>query len=140
MDRPRLEVGIYQIVDDCDAEGEPRRRDGLGMGLGGLAAGLDGRDAEPVCLSLPAAHDRQSDRLVGQEPGRLHGDLDGPERPGGDQLPVRRREAVWKNWVNSQFGRGIITWNTPFLFRTKPEGSRLLVCGPANFFKATPTR
>ena len=30
---------------------------------------------------------------------------------------------------------GIITWNTPFLFRTRPEGSRLLVCGPVNQFK-----
>ena len=43
---------------------------------------------------------------------------------------------VWKDWINSQFGEGIITWNTPFLFQTKPEGSRLLVCGPINYFKA----
>ena len=43
---------------------------------------------------------------------------------------------IWKNWINNQFGEGIITWNTPFLFRTKPQGSRLLVCGPANDFKA----
>ncbi len=41
----------------------------------------------------------------------------------------------WSRWINSQFGEGIITWNTPFLFRTKPEGSRLLVCGPVNQFK-----
>ena len=41
----------------------------------------------------------------------------------------------WAQWINSQFGEGIITWNTPFLFRTQPAGSRLLVCGPANYFK-----
>ena len=23
----------------------------------------------------------------------------------------------WQDWVNSQFGEGIITWNTPFLFQ-----------------------
>jgi hypothetical protein len=43
---------------------------------------------------------------------------------------------TWKEWINSQFGEGIITWNTPFLFHTKPHGSRLLVLGPINYFKA----
>jgi hypothetical protein len=42
---------------------------------------------------------------------------------------------VWKNWINDQFGAGIVTWNTPFLFRTRPRGSRVLVCGPVNSFK-----
>src|SRR5262249_45928234 len=43
---------------------------------------------------------------------------------------------VWSVWINDQFGAGIITWNTPFLFRTRPQGSRLLVCGPVNMFKS----
>ena len=56
---------------------------------------------------------------------------------GDDRLPVRRvADELWRDWINSQFGEGIITWNTPFLFRTKPAGSRLLVCGPVNYFKA----
>jgi hypothetical protein len=42
---------------------------------------------------------------------------------------------IWGSWINNQFGEGVITWNTPFLFRTKPAGSRLLVCGPVNSFK-----
>ena len=29
----------------------------------------------------------------------------------------------------------MITWNTPFLFRTRPAGSRLLICGAPNYFK-----
>ena len=108
----------------------------MGMGLGRLAARLDERDAESVCLSLPAAHDHQSDRLVDQEPRRIHGDLARADstRGASNSASTPRRE-IWANWINSQFGEGIITWNTPFLFRTKPEGSRLLVCGPANYFK-----
>ena len=42
---------------------------------------------------------------------------------------------MWPGWINNQFGQGIITWNTPFLIRTRPEGSRLLICGPPNHFK-----
>ena len=42
---------------------------------------------------------------------------------------------VWSKWINDQFGYGIMTWNTPFLFRTKPAESRLLVMGPINRFK-----
>jgi len=41
----------------------------------------------------------------------------------------------WKPLINDQFGQGIITWNTPFLVRTKPVGTRLLVTGPANYFR-----
>ena len=60
----------------------------------------------------------------------------GPSDPGSIDFQFDAAGEVWQNWINSQFGEGIITWNTPFLFRTKPEGSRLLVCGPANYFKA----
>ena len=120
-----------------DAEAEPHRRDGLGLGLGRLAARLDGRHAAAVRLSLPAADDRQPDGLVDQEPRRLHRDLARADAsPGSIDFQFDAAAELWKNWINSQFGEGIITWNTPFLFRTKPEGSRLLVCGPANYFKA----
>ena len=60
----------------------------------------------------------------------------GRPQPGGIDFRFDASADVWGQWINSQFGEGIITWNTPFLFRTKPEGSRLLVCGPANYFKA----
>ena len=42
--------------------------------------------------------------------------------------------SIWGGWINNQFGEGILTWNTPFLFRTRPAGSRLLICGPARRF------
>ena len=59
----------------------------------------------------------------------------GQRSPGGIDFQFDTSAEVWASWINSQFGEGIITWNTPFLFRTKPEGSRLLICGPANYFK-----
>ena len=74
-----------------DAEAEPHGWDGMGMGLGRLAARLDERDAASICLSLPAAHDRQSDGLVDQEPRRLHGDLARVDCAGKHRFPVRRR-------------------------------------------------
>ena len=55
--------------------------------------------------------------------------------PGSIDFRFDAAADLWKNWINSQFGEGIITWNTPFLIRTKPEGSRLLICGPVNCFK-----
>ena len=104
--------------------------------LGRLAARLDGRHAAPVCLPLPAAHDHESDRVVDQQSSRLHGNLARQTQPGGIDFQFDTAGELWGQWINSQFGEGIITWNTPFLFRTKPEGSRLLICGPANYFKA----
>src|SRR5262249_42604795 len=59
----------------------------------------------------------------------------GYDGPGSIDFHFDRSADVWRNWISNEFGLGIITWNTPFLFRTKPEGSRLLVCGPANEFK-----
>ena len=47
--------------------------------------------------------------------------------PGSIEFQFDTSPELWSQWINSQFGEGIITWNTPFLFRTKPEGSRLLV-------------
>jgi Family of unknown function (DUF6065) len=59
----------------------------------------------------------------------------GSAHPGTIDFQYDASGATWSQWINSQFGEGIITWNTPFLFRTKPAGSRLLVCGPPNYFK-----
>lgn len=41
----------------------------------------------------------------------------------------------WRGMISDHFGHGIITWNTPYLIRTRPHGSRLLIAGPANRFK-----
>ena len=60
----------------------------------------------------------------------------GESGPGSIEFQFDSTPELWASWINNQFGEGIITWNTPFLFRTKPTGSRLLVCGPVNHFKA----
>ena len=133
----RLELTIYQIVDDGMLKQNRDRWHRVGLVLGQLATRLDGRHARPVRLSLPAAHDRQSDGPLGHEPGRFHSDLARQREPREVSTSQFDRSAdVWKKWISNEFGLGIITWNTPFLFRTKPEGSRLLICGPANDFKA----
>jgi hypothetical protein len=54
---------------------------------------------------------------------------------GSVQIIFDSGHEVWSRWINDQFGNGIITWNTPFLFRTKPAESRLMVMGPINRFK-----
>jgi hypothetical protein len=59
----------------------------------------------------------------------------GSVEPGNVEFLFDSEPDLWSKWINNQFGHGIVTWNTPFLFRTKPEGSRLLVCGPVNYFK-----
>ena len=89
---------------------------------------------QPIRLSLPAAHDRQSDGPVDQKPGRIHRNLARAESPGSIDFQFDQSADVWMRWISNDFGAGIVTWNTPFLFRTKPAGSRLLVCGPANYF------
>ena len=59
----------------------------------------------------------------------------GHPRPGCVSFQFDVDSSFWGQWINDQFGQGIVTWNTPFLVRTRPEGSRLLVMGPANLFK-----
>ena len=59
----------------------------------------------------------------------------GDNAAGGVHFLFDSRPDQWSGWVNNQFGHGIITWNTPFLLRTRPQGSRLLITGPANHFK-----
>ena len=41
----------------------------------------------------------------------------------------------WRDMISAHFGSGIITWNSPYLIRTRPSGSRLLITGPTNRFK-----
>lgn len=48
----------------------------------------------------------------------------GLDTPGSVEFQFHAAADVWKQWINDQFGFGIITWNTPLLFRTRPSGSR----------------
>lgn len=136
MAEPRLEVDIYQIAGD---EAFQRGRgDGTGWEWGWADWQRDWMDATPNrhayrCLPLTIAN--QAGWWV-RNPVGFVARWQGSAAPGSIDFRFDVAGDYWSSWINSQFGEGIITWNTPFLFRTRPEGSRLLICGPANYFKA----
>ena len=136
MDQPRLEVGIYQLVDDSMLK--RNRTDGTGWDWRWADWQRDWMDATPSryayrCLPLTIVN--QTGWWI-MNPVGFTAIWRGQDATGGIEFLFDSEPELWKNWINNQFGAGIITWNTPFLFRTKPQGSRLLVCGPANHFKA----
>ena len=135
MNHGRLEVEIYQIADDCDAQAQPHGWDGMGMGLGRLAARLDERDAAAVCVSLPAAHDRQSDGLVDQEPRRFHGDLARSDCPGSIDFRFDAAADSGRTGSTASSARGSSPGTRLFCFERSPRVLACLICGPANYFK-----
>ena len=107
----------------------------MGVVLGGLAERLDECDPRRHayrCLPLTIAN--QTGWWI-KNPVGFTATWRGQNDPGAFDFQFDVSSEVWKYWINSQFGEGIITWNTPFLFRTQPQSSRLLVCGPVNYFK-----
>jgi hypothetical protein len=131
----RLEVAIYQIVDDLVMK--ENRTDGTGWDWGWAEYQRDWMDATPSrfayrCLPLTIAN--QTGLWV-MNPVGFTATWRGQDSPGNIDFDFHVAGDLWKNWISNLFGSGIITWNTPFLFRTKPEGSRLMVGGPANYFK-----
>ena len=136
MQRPPFEVGIYQIVDDAMLKAN--RTDGTGWEWCWADWRRDWMDATPnryAYRCLPLTIINQTGWWV-KNPVGFTATWRGRAEPGSIDFRFDASGDLWKGWINSQFGEGVITWNTPFLFRTKPEGSRLLVCGPANYFKA----
>jgi hypothetical protein len=136
MENSRLEVMIYQIVDDGMLK--KNRSDGSGWEWGWADWQRDWMDATPSrfayrCLPLTIAN--QTGWWI-KNPVGFTATWKGSSKPGEVDFRFDVSGEVWKDWINNQFGEGIITWNTPFLFQTKPAGSRLLVCGPINEFKA----
>lgn len=131
----RLRVDIYQLADDHLFQS--CRRDGAGWAWGWADLQRDWMNATPFrhayrCLPLTIIN--QTGWWV-KNPVGFTALWDGTSSPGSIQFRFDSPDAVWPQWINSQFGEGIITWNTPFLFRTKPVGSRLLITGPANYFR-----
>jgi hypothetical protein len=132
---PRLEITVHQIVDDRLLK--QNRVDGSGWDWCWADWQRDWMDASQGrfayrCLPLTIAN--QTGLWINNPVG-FSATWRGQEGPGSIEFNFDVAGDVWENWVTNIFGLGIITWNTPFLFRTKPEGSRLLVSGPANHFK-----
>ena len=135
MDQRRLEVQIYQIADDAVLK--QNRRDGTGWEWGWADWQRDWMNATPNRFAyrcLPLTIINQTGWWI-KNPVGFTAIWRGPTAPGSVEFRFDASAEIWRSWINSQFGEGIITWNTPFLFRTKPEGSRLLICGPPNYFK-----
>ncbi len=132
---PRLQVAIYQLTDDKFFKS--RRSDGTGWEFSWASWRREWMDTTPSkyayrCLPLTMAN--QTGWWV-RNPVGFWATWNGNRAPDTIQFQFDTAEDDWKSVITSQFGQGIITWSTPFLFRTKPIGSRLLVMGPANHFK-----
>jgi hypothetical protein len=135
MERPRLEIDIYQLAADSTLK--RNRGDGSGWDWGWAPLQRDWMDASTNrfayrCLPLTIAN--QTGLWV-TNPVGFTATWHGIDHPGAIEFLFDGGGDVWRDWVTNQFGLGIITWNTPFLFRTRPQGSRILVCGPVNSFK-----
>jgi hypothetical protein len=136
MESRRLEVDIYQLVDDSVMK--KNRSDGIGWDWCWADWQRDWMNATPQRFAyrcLPLTIVNQTGWWL-KNPVGFTATWQGGSGPGSVDFHFDNPEKTWATWINNQFGEGIITWNTPFLFRTRPEGSRLLVCGPPNHFKA----
>jgi LPS sulfotransferase NodH len=133
--RQKLEVDIFQIADD--ALFKKHRPSGTGWDWGNAPAQRDWMDQTQSrfayrCLPLTIAN--QTGWWVCNPIG-FTAEWEGNPGSGGITFRFDCEADVWSKLVNDQFGHGIITWNTPLLFRTRPAGSRLLIGGPVNQFK-----
>ncbi len=132
----RFEVDILQIADDSVMKAN--RRDGSGWDWRWADWRRDWMDATPnrhAYRCLPLTIVNQTGWWI-LNPVGFAATWWGSPAPGNIDFRFDVDAPEWSRWINDQFGEGIVTWNTPFLFRTRPIGSRLLVTGPANHFKA----
>ena len=129
-------VEIYQIADDSLLK--KNRTDGQGWDFAWADHRRDWMDATQQgfayrCLPLTIMNQ------IGWQvfnPVTFSATWNGRPEPGSVKFAFESKDATWPGWINDHFGHGVITWNTPYLWKTRPEGSRLLVMGPPNMFKA----
>ena len=135
MAAQQLKVRIYQLMDDKVFRSN--RTDGFGWDLSWADYQRDWMNATPSrhayrCLPLTIVN--QTGWWI-KNPVGFTATWNGSFVPGSIQFQFDSPDPAWAQSINSQFGEGIITWNTPFLFRTEPVGSRLLILGPTNYFR-----
>lgn len=136
MPHEPLEIDLYQLA--ADATLRANRSDGTGWSWRWADWRRPWMENTPSrfayrCLPLTIANQ------VGlwiDNPVTFTAVWRGDDAPGSVDFHFNAAADLWGNWINDQFGLGVVTWNTPLLFRTRPAGSRLLVTGPANYFKA----
>jgi hypothetical protein len=125
-----LAVDFYQLVSDDQLA--THRTDGRGWQLEWASPKREWMDRSSAYRCLPLTIANQLGLWITNpvsftatwlgEPDTMQFDFEGDPGP-------------WRDMISSHFGRGIITWNSPYLIRTRPRGSRLLVAGPTNRFK-----
>jgi len=130
-----FEIDIFQIADDALLK--KNRTDGQGWDLRWADHRRDWMDATQQgfayrCLPLTIMNQIGWQVL---SPVSFTAVWNGRPEPGGVAFEFHSADPVWRGWINDHFGHGVITWNTPYLWKTRPEGSRLLVMGPPNMFK-----
>ena len=131
----KFEIVIYQVAGDELFKGH--RPDGTGWDWSWANWQREWMENTPLkfayrCLPLTIAN--QTGWWI-YNPVGFTAIWNGQPTVGSVQFVFDSDPGTWSTWINDQFGRGIMTWNVPFLFRTKPMGTRLLVSGPANYFK-----
>ncbi len=136
MAKTPFEINIYQIAGDEMLK--KHRQDGTGWDWGWAERRREWMDNTANhfayrCLPLTIAN--QTGLWV-RNPVGFTCVWRGGDGPKTIQFAFDAAGETWSRWIDNQFGNGIVTWNTPFLVRTNPPGSRLLVIGPANYFKS----
>lgn len=133
-----MEIDLVQLVaDELMAE---NRADGLGFGWGWASARrpwMDVTASKYAYRCLPIVIMNQLGLWITNPIGFscLWTGGDAPHSIDFLFDDVSDETASLRAVVSNHFGQGIITWNTPFLFCTRPAESRLLVMGPANYFR-----
>lgn len=136
MNNEPLEIELYQLADDATLRSH--RSDGTGWHwrwADWRRAWMDDTPSRFAYRCLPLTIANQLGLWV-ENPVTFTAVWRGGAAPGSVDLHFETAADVWSKWVNDQFGCGILTWNTPLLIRTRPSGSKFLVTGPANYFKA----